>query len=63
MANVLGIPPMLFVAALADRIGIPPVTMIVGLSLLLLAVWAVWWSARHHPVIPQDELAELHETA
>jgi uncharacterized membrane protein len=54
---------MLFVATLADRIGIPPVTMIVGLALLLLAVWTVWWSARHHPVIPQDELAELHETA
>jgi MFS family permease len=63
MANVLGIPPMLFVATLADRIGIPPVTMIVGLALLLLAVWTVWWSARHHPVIPQDELAEIHETA
>lgn len=61
MANVLGIPPMLFAGTLADRIGIPPVTTIVAIGLLLVAAWAIWWTARH-PALPVDDQAELPET-
>jgi MFS family permease len=47
MANLLSIPPMLFAGTLADRIGIPPVVLITAIAILLAAVWALWWAARH----------------
>ena len=38
LSNALGIPPMLFVGSLADSIGIPRVTLIIGVTIILLAV-------------------------
>ncbi len=47
MANLLSIPPMLFAGTLADRIGIPPVMLIVAIGLLLTSTWTIFWAARH----------------
>ena len=38
LANALGIPPMLFVGGLADLWGIPRVTFVIGVAIILLAV-------------------------
>ncbi len=38
LSNALGIPPMLFVGNLADTIGIPRVTLLIGGMIILLAV-------------------------
>jgi MFS family permease len=38
LANALGIPPMLFVGGLADLWGIPRVTLVTGIAIILLAV-------------------------
>lgn len=47
LANLFSIPPMLFAGTLADRIGIPPVILIVALGLLVISAWALFWASRH----------------
>ncbi|MDE3089115.1 MAG: MFS transporter [Chloroflexota bacterium] len=51
LANALGIPPMLFVGGLADILGIPRVTLAIGVMIMLLAVlnFAVIRSMSHLP--------------
>ena len=37
LANALGIPPLMFVGTLADRVGIPSITLFVGIFIIILA--------------------------
>jgi MFS family permease len=37
LANAVGIPPMLFVGSVADTLGIPRVTLVIGLVIIILA--------------------------
>jgi MFS family permease len=42
LANMLSIPPMLFAGTLADRIGIPPVVIIMAVVVLVLGSLSIW---------------------
>jgi len=46
ISNLVAIPPMLTIGNLADRIGIPRVTLLVAALVLLIAVWSIWYGRR-----------------
>lgn len=50
LANLLSIPPILFAGTLADRIGIPPVTVITAMGVLVLGSVSIWITRRHESV-------------
>ncbi len=47
LANLVGIPPMLFAGTLADRIGIAPVVVLTALFLLTVAAGTAFLARRH----------------
>jgi dipeptide/tripeptide permease len=46
ISNLVAIPPMLTIGNLADRIGIPRVTLLVAALVMLIAVWSIWYGRR-----------------
>ncbi len=46
VSNLVAIPPMLTIGNLADRMGIPRVTLLVATLVLLIAVWSMWYGRR-----------------
>jgi MFS family permease len=56
LANMLGIPPMLFAGTTADRIGIPPVVIAAALGVLLLCALTLYWASRYPgaPLAPEE---------
>ncbi|MFQ6016237.1 MAG: MFS transporter [Anaerolineae bacterium] len=62
LANLVGIPPMLFIGTLADRLGIPQVSLLVALGVLAIGCLSLYYSRKMlEPVrkVETDELAEV----
>ncbi len=58
LANLVGIPPMLFAGTLADRIGIPPVVILTALFLLTVATGTAYLAHRYRAT-PHMAASEL----
>ncbi|MFQ6057660.1 MAG: MFS transporter [Anaerolineae bacterium] len=46
LANLVGIPPLLFIGALADRIGIPRVTLLISVGVLLAGGISIYYAQK-----------------